>query len=214
MDRRLVIVTLVSLAAVANAGRTNAQQLLANLTPARIEEAIQLAGDDKATAKFVQSYVLQTRTGIGSGPLIGYVSTPFSRVVMAAVAARKAGRTFVASDVPADLLMPVLQILVLPQSAAYAAVPAVVEAVTVSPRSQDGADLTIRPIITAPAASEQYALFGVVAKDSGAIVGSIPLAALAADNTVRVSFSQVVRGSSALTNCKDCAVPLSVARIR
>jgi hypothetical protein len=158
MDRRLVIVTLVSLAAVANAGRTNAQQLLANLTPARIEEAIQLAGDDKATAKFVQSYVLQTRTGIGSGPLIGYVSTPFSRVVMAAVAARKAGRTFVASDVPADLLMPVLQILVLPQSAAYAAVPAVVEAVTVSPRSQDGADLTIRPIITAPAASEQYAL--------------------------------------------------------
>jgi hypothetical protein len=40
---------------------------------------------------FLDAYVVQTRAGWGNGPLIGSFSTPFARVVHAALAARKKG---------------------------------------------------------------------------------------------------------------------------
>jgi len=211
MNRPIVVHVFVAFMAVAGTRVVNAQ-LAGSLTPAQIEEAIQIAADEKAAGKLLQSYVLQTRSGIGSGPLIGYFSTPFSRVVLTAVAARKEGRKLALSDVPANVLLPELQVLVLSQSAAYADAPAVVEAVTIARRAQDGA--AAMPITTVPATSQHYAQFGIVPKGNGALVAAIPLTALAAENTLRVTFSQIVRGSSALTNCKDCSVPLSLTRLR
>jgi hypothetical protein len=76
-----------------------AQQVVVAMTPERIDEAIQLAADEKATAKFLDAYVVQTRAGWGNGPLIGSFSTPFARVVQAALAARKKGNPFATADV-------------------------------------------------------------------------------------------------------------------
>jgi hypothetical protein len=64
-----------------------AQQVVVAMTPESIDEAIQPAADEKATVKFLDAYVVQTRAGWGNGPLIGRFSTPFARVVQAALAA-------------------------------------------------------------------------------------------------------------------------------
>jgi hypothetical protein len=68
-----------------------AQQVIVTMTPESVDEAIRLAADEKATAMFLDAYVVQTRAGWGNGPLIGSFSTPFARVVHAALAARKKG---------------------------------------------------------------------------------------------------------------------------
>jgi hypothetical protein len=76
-----------------------AQQVVVAMTPESIDEAIQLAADEKATVKFLDAYVVQTRAGWGHGPLIGSFSTPFARVVQAALAARKRGSSFATAEV-------------------------------------------------------------------------------------------------------------------
>ena len=75
------------------------------MTPESVDEAIRLAADDKATARFLGAYVVQTRAGWGNGPLIGSFSTPFARVVQAALAARKKGSPFATADVTPDLTL-------------------------------------------------------------------------------------------------------------
>src|SRR5215212_3943232 len=77
-------------------------QVLARLTPEHVEEAIRLSADDAGTRRFLQAYVIQSRAGWGNGPPIGWLSTPFARVVQAARAARSTGRSFAASDVSPD----------------------------------------------------------------------------------------------------------------
>jgi hypothetical protein len=66
-----------------------AQGAAEELMPESIRDAIRLGADEKASVKFLQPYTVQTRTGMGTGPLIGVWSTPFARVVLAASAARK-----------------------------------------------------------------------------------------------------------------------------
>jgi hypothetical protein len=71
-----------------------------------------------ATAKFLYAYVVQTRAGWGNGPLIGSFSTPFERVVQAAIAARKNGGPFATVDATPDLTAPELHGIALAQTAA------------------------------------------------------------------------------------------------
>lgn len=101
--------------------------------------------------------------------------------------------------------------LVLSQTAAYDPVPATIQAVTIRPRSSNASDADIRPLTMAAATKEHYALYEVT-QGTGAMLASFPLTAVAAGNDIRVVFSHVVRGSSALTNCKDCAVPIGAIR--
>lgn len=187
-------------------------QLVANMTDADIEEAIRLGIDEKAAAKFLQSYVAQTRTGLGAGPLIGYFSTPFSRVVRAAAAARKQGRPFTRADVTPDLLAPQLEVLALSHPAAYSPTTAAVVDVTITSSNSNSPNEAIQPASTTPATSQHYALYGV-SRENGATVAVFPLTAVAPGHRIRVSYSDVI-GSSAMTNCKECSVPLGVARLR
>jgi hypothetical protein len=75
------------------------------MTPESVDEVIRLAADEKATSRLLDAYVVQTRAGWGNGPLIGSFSTPFARVVQAAVAARKKGNAFAPADVTPDSLL-------------------------------------------------------------------------------------------------------------
>ena len=88
------------------------------MTPERVDEAIRLAADEKGTARLLDASVVQTRAGWGNGPLIGSFSTPFARIVQAAVAARKKGSAFAAGDVTRDLITPELHVIALAQPAA------------------------------------------------------------------------------------------------
>ena len=58
------------------------------------------------------------RAGWGNGPLIGSFSTPFARVVQAAVATRKKGSAFAPGNVTPDLIAPELHVIALAQTAA------------------------------------------------------------------------------------------------
>jgi hypothetical protein len=92
---------------------TMGRQVAATLTPAALEDAIRLAGDEKAARRFLEAYVLQTRAGWGKGPLIGSISTPFARVVQAGLTARKQGNAFTMADVTPELIAPELHVIVL-----------------------------------------------------------------------------------------------------
>jgi hypothetical protein len=132
-----------------------AQGAAEELMPESIRDAIRLGADEKASVKFLQPYTVQTRTGMGTGPLIGVWSTPFARVVLAASAARKEEKTFAASDVTPDLLVRELQVFVLPQQAAYADRAATVQTLVVVRRG-GGGETVIQPITVAPASKSQW----------------------------------------------------------
>jgi hypothetical protein len=188
------------------------QAVLADLTQETTQEAIRLGADERAARKFLQAYVLQTRTGVGNGPLLGYWSTPFARVVLAAAAARKEGKTFAVSDVAPELRRPEIYVLIFPQPAAYEVILAAVQAVVVVRRSGDQ-ETVITPVSAGEATKGEVAVYGVPSQIN-AMVFSFPLSAAVSDSAVKVTFSHVVRGSSALTNCRDCIVPFDVTTIR
>jgi hypothetical protein len=109
----------ILLACFLAAGETGAaQQVIVTMTPESVDEAIRLATDEKATARFLDAYVLQTRAGWGNGPLIGRFSTRFARVVQAAAAARRKGNPFTPADVVPALIAPDLHVIAAAQTAA------------------------------------------------------------------------------------------------
>jgi hypothetical protein len=207
MNRRLLICVLAGLTAFPSARDARGQQSEAGLPADLISAALTLAGDSAPAQKAIQAYAVQSRTGLGAGPFLGYVSTPFSRVVMASLAARKAGRTLTASDVAPALVTPELHVFLLAQTAAYEERVSTVESVVVTPRNQ-ASGAPVQPIRVMSASAQDYALYGVP-QGAGATLAAFPLTAVAPGNNLHVVFSQVIRGSSALTNCKDCTFPLN-----
>jgi hypothetical protein len=187
-----------------------AQEPLLTLEPQHIQAAIQLAGDDKATRAFLDAYALQSRAGWGNGPLIGSISTPFSRVVQAAVMARKKGRQFAPTDVTPELISPELHVVAVSQPAATDdAVLATVKSVSlVSP----GAN-TVKPTHTSELTREYQDFNGTMFERPG-VVAIFPMTALGGTNEVRIFFDRVARGSNALTGCRECTVPLNMTRIK
>lgn len=134
-------------------------------------------------------------------------------MVLAALAAQKERKSFGSADVAPEILAPELHVLVLPQTAAYDPVPAIVQAVTMTAWNATAGHAPLQPLSTSAATKEHYVLYDV-GQGNGAIVASFPMTAVVAGSDIRVVFSHVIRGSSALTNCQECAVPLGVTRIR
>jgi hypothetical protein len=73
---------------------------------------------------------------------------------------------------------------------------------------------TVEPIRRATATDDHYRLYAVSRDNAGALVLSFPLDVVVQGSQVRVAYSHVVRGSSAITNCKDCVVPIGATRLR
>src|SRR6476620_5292564 len=105
MLRSVIGIAFSAFAAIA-ARTAAAQQVVAPMTDRDISDALRLAEDDKAAMRFLASYDLQIRAGWGNGPFIGTFTTPFARVVRAALAAHKKGQRFAADDVTSDLVVP------------------------------------------------------------------------------------------------------------
>lgn len=211
MSRKTVRLLVAAFVLLSGGVTGRAEQLVVTLSQEHIVEAIELASDEKAAAKFLQSYVLQTRSGMGNGPLIGYMSTPFARVVLAVRAATKDGKTFSAADVTPDLVSPELRVMVLNQGAAYDAATAVAQVVTIVRGSPQ---VTVEPIRRAAATDDHHRLYAVSRDNAGALMLSFPLDVVVQGSQIRVAYSHVVRGSSAITNCKHCVVPIGAARLR
>lgn len=66
--RQILACTLAYLVSLCSGSQASAQLSVKLLSPDAVEDAIRLGLDEKASAKFLQAYVLQSRTGIGTGP--------------------------------------------------------------------------------------------------------------------------------------------------
>ena len=190
------------------------QQARLALNPQSLEEAIQLAQDERKARAFLDAYVLQSRPGWGNGPLIGIISTPFSRVVRAALAARKKGESFAATDAPLELTAPEFHVIATSQLATTDdAMSAFVTAVVLGPSENNTENNVVKPSKTLDLTKEYQDLNGT-AFDRPGMVAIFPLTALEKNNEIRVTFDRIAQGSNALTTCRECVVPLNLIRIR
>ena len=191
-----------------------AQEALVSLTPGRVDEPIQLAADDKAARRFLDSYVLQSRAGWGSGPLLGAFSTPYARIVQAALVARAQKKSFTASDVTPDLLVPELHVIVASDVAGIDdTVRATARSVFIVPRGGANGTDRIDSLKTTPLSQEYRERYGVAVAGAG-VVAVFPLSAISPTNAIVVTLDRTAKGSSALSTCQNCAVLFDMAKLR
>lgn len=191
-----------------------ARQITAPLADHDISDALRLAQDDKAALRVLRFYDLQTRAGWGTGPFIGTLTTPFTRVLRAALVAHRKGQTFAATDLSADLLLPELQVIAYSQQSAYdqplAAEPF---SVALAPRGSRDSAAIIQPLRKEELSADYVERYGLEPPGPG-LIATFPLAALRGDMEVRVLFDRAAKGSSPLANCRECIVPIDMRNIR
>jgi hypothetical protein len=191
-----------------------AQQVITAMDTDRVEEALRVAADEKAAARLLDAYVVQTRAGWGNGPLMGRFSTPFSRLVSAAVAARRSGTPFRASDVPAELLAQELHVVTTSQKGwPDDTMIATVQSVVLTTRETTGAAGIVQPLRTEELTTQYRALYGIPPTEPG-IVTIFPLNALTFGSAIRVTFDRTARGFTGLSMCRECVVPIDLRRVR
>jgi len=191
-----------------------APQPISSLTTDQIEEAIRIGSDEKAARTFLNRYLVQMHAGWGDGPRMGVFTTPFARIVQAAATARKNGGTFSKSDVTAEDLVPELHVIVTFQPSAVSDAKEVpINSITITRGGSVNGTDAIEPL-KSPALQPAYqSRYGLVLDGAG-IVASFPLSAVAPDREIRVSFREVVKGTSAASNCQHCVVPFPLTGIR
>lgn len=208
------VLVLVLLLAVSGARDADGQQLVLDMTTERIDEAIQLTSDDKTARRFLESYVLQSRAGWGDGPLMGSFSTPFSRVVQAALTARKAGTSFTVSHVTPEVIAPELHVIVVSETAAIDdTAPAIVRTIAVAPRGSKNVDQRIEPLKRMALTKDYRDRYGVTMAGAGILV-TFPLSVVSAAHEIVVEFDRTARGSTAMSACKECIVTFGLVRLR
>jgi hypothetical protein len=191
-----------------------AQQAAAPITDRDVSDALRLAEDEKAAMRVLTSYDLQTRAGWGTGPYIGTLTTPFARVLRAALVAHRKGQTFAATDLTPDLVLPELHVIAYAQKSAYdqplAAEPF---SVALAPRGSRDPAATVQPVRKEELTAEYVDRYGLESAGPGAIA-IFPLTALRGEMEVRVLFDRAAKGSSPLANCRECIVPIDMRKIR
>jgi hypothetical protein len=213
MLRSVIGIAFSAFAAIA-ARTAAAQQVVAPITDRDISDALRLAEDDKAAMRFLASYDLQIRAGWGNGPFIGTLTTPFARVVRAALAAHKNGQTFAADDVTSDLVLPELHVIAYSQKSAYdQPLAAEVFSVALAPRGSRDLGAISQPLRKEELTAEYADRYGLDSTGSG-VIAIFPLSALRAEIEVRVLFDRAAKGSSPLANCRECIVPIDTRKIR
>lgn len=180
-------------------------QVVTQMTPALIQEAINKGGDG--------TYKLQERSGWGNGPVLGYFTTPYSRVALAAASARKRYKPFTAVDVTPDMLLPELHVYAVSQAVEGTSAIANVEAVVVMPYKSKDRSRAVQPIRTTELTEEYKNLMGAVA-NGRSILAVFPLSVLDEKNELRVVFDRGVPGSAALKGCADCGLRFKLEKVR
>jgi hypothetical protein len=169
-------------AAIVGMAIPGSAEIVKEMTPALIKEAIELGSKNKGDG----CYALRSQQPIGG---MGCVSTPFSRVVEAASMAKQKYKPFSETDVTKEMLAPELHIHAWPNTHG----PGVVSAENVILRPKGAKDLAsiIRPTrIDEREASYKNAMGGTWTGKE--IMAVFPINALTDDTEVRVIYTQPV----------------------
>lgn len=103
-------------------------------------------------------------------------------------------------------------VVLLPQRKAYESDFSIARAAALVIRV-DEQERVVQPTDSHPATANELAPY-MLGTLSGATTARFPMSALVPGSVLRVTFSHVIRGSSALTNCKECSVPLAIASLK
>lgn len=181
-------------------------QVVTEMTPELVQEAIATGGPGL--------YRLQERTIWGDGPVLGYFTTPYSRVALAAAVARRHDKPFTSADVTPQMLLPELHV--------YAASQAVygnknrianVKTVVVMPYQSKDRSAALRPARTEPGTDDIWSLMGAPANGRNMMV-VFPLSVLNDANEIRVVFDRHAPGSSSIKGCTECSARFALEKVR
>ena len=181
-------------------------QVATKLTPELVQEASAKGGSGL--------YILQERTIWGDGPALGYFTTPFSRVALAAALARKAGKPFAPADVTPDMLLPELHVYATSQ-AIYGNMNRIanVKVVIILPEGSKDRSAAIQPTRITDVAEELWSVMGPRTRGRS-VMAVFPLSALNENNELRVEFDRHVPGSSGIKGCTECSVRFALKKVR
>ena len=159
-------------------------------------------------------YRLQERTIWGDGPVLGYFTTPYSSVALAAALDRKRDTPFTPADVTPDMLRPELHVYATSQ-AVYGNKNRIANVKTVAVRPYQSKDRTaaLQPARTEAGTDDVWNLMGAPA-NGRKMMAVFPLSALNEANEIRVVFDRHVPGSSEIKGCTDCGARFSLDKVR
>ena len=172
-------------------------QVVTAMTPERIEEALAWGRAQEKVSPyplraFPAGFIGQKREGTVEESLlkIGFYTTPFLRVAMAASQARQRGKTLAARKVGKELLAPEIHVLAFPQTKPGGGEPARVESILVNGMMKRGTGDAIQPSRTPKLGAlgkDLRALYAAAAPE-GASIAVFPLSLLAPENVVHTIF--------------------------
>jgi hypothetical protein len=148
---RSIVVHLVLVLCLAAAAQA---QIVRDMSPDQIREAISIGNK----AKDLGAYRIQEKARWSWPPLIGFYTTPFLRVALAANVAKKHYKVFKENDVTKEMLAPEIQVYA-PSHAAGTDI-ANVETIVVMPGKSKDRSLAIQPRTITDATEEYKNLFG------------------------------------------------------
>jgi hypothetical protein len=230
--RRCLALPILVLAGIAATPIPHGEQIVSEMTPQRIAEAIK-AGEKGDVA----DGVITKSSGFSWGSIhIATFSTPFMRVAMAARQAKKAYRTFTPADVAPELLVAELHVYAWPQvngtdkprrdplgkNSIYDRAPAGavnVSAIVITPEKgnhEQKMALAIHPIRFEEMTTLWQNLFGAEIRTLG-MVATFPLSALSENSEVHVIYDRpATMGTNAIggSHCEDCSASFSLKNVR
>jgi hypothetical protein len=192
---------------VASSHTTSGRQVVGSLTGDQIDEAIRLGADGDAAKRALAAYVIQSHRASGDGPRLGEFSTPFSRVVRRSAAEKSAGRQLLPGDVPTELLAPEVHVIAVVQETADGN-PASIRAITVWRNGEE-----VPAVRTTDLNATYRNTFNVQVSGEG-VLAVFPADVVATATQIIVHLDKIAKGSSVLSGCKDCIVPLSPRLIK
>ena len=184
-------------------------QVLTNLTPVQIREAIAYGSSEKK----VPYYEIRKGGIFGSDykPTLGSYTTPYLRVAQAAFQAKKQYRSFTEADVTEDMLAPELRVYGYSQAEGPRI--ANVQAVVITPKKKHEPEDAIRPVSTSEIPVEFSNLMGMKSEGTS-LLAVFPLDVLSEDNEVHIIYDSGVHDGGENKYCEDCYTKFNLEKVR
>jgi hypothetical protein len=183
-------------------------QVLTEMTAYEIQAAIKRGIEEEN----LRPYKIQGKARFSWPPIVGFYTTPFMRVAMAAKHAQERYQPFDESDVTPEMIAPELQVIAPSKPAAGRGVEvANVVAIVIMPRDSDDRSQAIHPTTSVEMTSEYKNLFGFTTEGRG-ILATFPLSLLSENNEIHVVFDQNISNDGAGW-CDDCRVEFDLKDI-
>ena len=199
------------LALMIPAAMTGQAQIITDMSPERIREAIAFGTSERDLGW----YRIQEKARWSWPPLIAKYTTPYLRVALAASEAKKRYKIFTADKVTPDMLAPVIIVRAWSRDAVDGSVANVLTIVLLPHNSKEATEAIHATEI------QDASQFGFTEKGKG-LLAVFPLESWREDRDLRVVFDRTIPGShaddahlpSSTGSCKDCKSRLYLDKIK